>query len=432
MDHSVLAVSAAASAVVVTCQPLFSSAVKCRTGKRLLPLLAVAGTLAAALVGCFDTPDRAALPLPMESATSAVSPPAPSTSPSARLSPTPTTSPPRPPSSDGRLEQVEKIRGEISPKSVVASGTGLFIAQNMMYRHTMTVYDRDYQLVATIPDGVRLADYGHDEFEGSYRGAPVEAVFTSDGRFAYVSNYSMYGGGFTQGSDSCTSDSGISDSFAYRIDMESFAIDRVIAVGAVPKFVAISPDDERLIVSNWCSGSVSIIDTGTATELKRLPVGLHPRGLVVTPDSHTAYVAVMGGTSLARIDLASYETDSIDNVGDGPRHLSLDPGGRYVYATLNRDGRVVKVDLESGDVVDRVDIGSQPRSMAIADDGRSLYIVNYVSDTVAKVRTRDIEVLQTVNVDDKPIGITYDAPTRRVWVSAYSGSLTIFQDGTST
>ena len=29
----------------------------------------------------------------------------------------------------------------ISPKSVDATGTGLVFAQNMMYRHTMTVYD---------------------------------------------------------------------------------------------------------------------------------------------------------------------------------------------------------------------------------------------------------------------------------------------------
>ena len=96
------------------------------------------------------------------------------------------------------MVQVAEIGGDISPKSVVASGKGLFFAQNMMYRHTVTVYDRSFQLVATIPDTVVLSNFGHAEFQGEFQGAPVEAAFTSDGRYAYVSNYSMYGPGFAR------------------------------------------------------------------------------------------------------------------------------------------------------------------------------------------------------------------------------------------
>ena len=92
---------------------------------------------------------------------------APTTSPSASPSASPSGSPSpteeaRPPSSDGRLEKVETITGDISPKSVVASGTGLVFAQNMMYTHTVTVYDRDGELVTTIPDAVDLVAFGVD------------------------------------------------------------------------------------------------------------------------------------------------------------------------------------------------------------------------------------------------------------------------------
>jgi len=76
------------------------------------------------------------------------------------------------------------ITGEISPKSVVASGTGLFFAQNMMYRHTVTVYNRRGKLVNTIPDTVDLSEFGFEECEGEHRGAPVEAAFSPDGRYA--------------------------------------------------------------------------------------------------------------------------------------------------------------------------------------------------------------------------------------------------------
>ena len=100
------------------------------------------------------------------------------------------------PSSTVRLHLVRTVTGEISPKSVAASGTGLVFAQNMMYRHTVTVYDRDGNLVQTIPDSVDLAGFGVPDHPGVVRGAPVEAAFMPDGRYAYVSNYSMYGAGF--------------------------------------------------------------------------------------------------------------------------------------------------------------------------------------------------------------------------------------------
>ena len=134
------------------------------------------------------------------------------------------------------------IRGNISSKSVVHSGTGLFFAQNMMYRHTITVYDRNFRLLKTIPDRVRLADFGHKGYQGTHRGSPVEAAFSPDGKYAYVSNYQMYGKGFNRpGHDKCTPKGNHDKSFLYRVDTDSLEIDQVIRVGSVPKYVAREP-----------------------------------------------------------------------------------------------------------------------------------------------------------------------------------------------
>ena len=134
------------------------------------------------------------------------------------------------PSDRARLKLVGVISGNISPKSVASSGAGYVTAQNMMYRHSVTVYDAaTLKLVKTIPDSVNLAKLGYREY-GTVKGAPVEAAFTSNGRYGFVSNYSMYGAGFgPEGSDNCTPSSGTSRSFVYRIDMRTLAIDRPIA-----------------------------------------------------------------------------------------------------------------------------------------------------------------------------------------------------------
>lgn len=329
----------------------------------------------------------------------------------------------------GALELRKVITGAISPKSVVASQTGLFFAQNMMYRHTVTVYDRRFRLVKTIPDAVRLDRLGYPAYTGVARGAPVEAAFTPGGEYAYVSNYSMYGDGFgPEGSDVCSPSSGYDRSFVYRIDATRLRIDQAIRVGAVPKYVAVTPDERHVLVSNWCSYSLSVISTAKRKVIEEVPLGPYPRGIAVDPDGTTAYVAVMGSSDVAMVDLRTFRVRWLRGVGVSPRHLVIAPSGRWLYATLNAEGRVAKIDLHTHRVVARVATGSAPRSMAISSNGQFLYVVNYDSDTVAKVRTRDLKVVQTVGTNPDPIGVAYDRASRQVWVACYSGSLMVFKD----
>ncbi|MBE9147573.1 peptidoglycan-binding protein [Coleofasciculus sp. LEGE 07092] len=323
----------------------------------------------------------------------------------------------------------ETISGKISPKSIVHSGQGLFFAQNMMYSHTITVYDRKYKLVKTLADTVNLEKYGYSKFTGKYQGAPVEAAFSHNGQYAWISNYQMYGSGFNKpGSDQCTSNQKTDNSFLYRVNTNSLEIDQVVEVGSVPKFVATSPDNRLVLVSNWCSWDLSVVDPEEIREIKRIKLGRYPRGIVVDSTSEKAYVAVMGSYDIAVVDLNDFSVDWLKNIGHSPRHLSIDPTGQYLYATLNSEGMVAKIDLSTGKVLKKVATGSAPRSMVISDDGQLLYVVNYHSNTVSKVRTTDMKVLQTVNTNANPIGITYDPKTRQVWVACYSGSIMVFQD----
>lgn len=333
------------------------------------------------------------------------------------------------PSDRARLRLRKVLSGNISPKSVAASGAGYVTAQNMMYRHSVTVYDsRSLRLVKTISDAVRLSRLGYPEYRGVSRGAPVEAAFSSDGRFAYVSNYSMYGAGFgREGSDTCSPSSGYHRSFVYRIDMAKLRIDRAYRVGAVPKVVAVTPDDRYVLVTNWCSYDLSVISTRLGRQVKRISIGPYPRGIAVSPKGTAAYVAVMGGNELVRVDLRSWKTSRVA-VGAGPRAAEFHPSGRYVFVSLNAEGRVAKLDLRTRTVRAKVSTGSAPRSLGLAADGRALYVVNYESGTVTKLRTSDMKALQTIDACYHPIGITYDRMTRRVWVACYTGTIRVYDD----
>ena len=98
--------------------------------------------------------------------------------------------------SDSKMRLVKTFTGSLSPKSVTASQSGLVSAHNMMYQHSVSIFDsRSLELVTTVKDSVSLSALGILGFSGTYKGAPVEGAFSPDSQYLYFTNYAMYGKG---------------------------------------------------------------------------------------------------------------------------------------------------------------------------------------------------------------------------------------------
>ena len=183
---------------------------------------------------------------------------------------------------------------------------------------------------------------------------------TPDGRFMYVSQYSMYGDGFYhEGTDVCSPSSGIDKSYVYRVPLDTLKIDKVIKVGAVPKFLAVTPDQKYLLVSNWCSYTLSVVDVHTSKQIESIYLGPYPRGIAVRPGVALRLRGRDGQLQhRPRRPAAPSRCRWISGVGSGPRHLCMARDGKYLYATLNGEGNVAKIDPETRTVVDKVYTGA--------------------------------------------------------------------------
>jgi len=325
-----------------------------------------------------------------------------------------------------KLKLVRKVGEGISPKSVVASPQGIVIAQNMMYTHGVTAYDSEGSLLTRISDAVPMSMLGLKR-SGEATGSPVEAAFSPDGSFAYVSNYQMYGSGFNQpGFDKCIAADGYDTSYVYKIDMAKLRVVAAVGVGAVPKFLAVSPDGKTLLVSNWCSSTVSVVDLVTFTEQRQVLVGRYPRGIAISNDSAVAYIAVMGGGRIARVDMTKWKVKQWRSPNSTPRHILLSPDGSKLYLSHNIASVVAEVNASNGRVLRRVTTGNAPRTMAMSPDGAALYVVNYDSNTVSVVDATSMKVVQTVSTPTHPIGVTFEPTKNRVWVASYRGTLLLY------
>lgn len=329
---------------------------------------------------------------------------------------------------DSTLRAVKTVSGNISPKSIVAANNGYVYAQNMMYRHTVTVYDKNGTLLQTIYDTVHPAHFGYADSAEVLKGSPVEATLNSDGSSIWISNYSMNGKGYRNpGCDACIGRNKYDKSYIYRINTATYEKTACIKSGAVPKYLQVSPNDKFVAVSNWSEGTVSIFSTTTNQLVKEVYVGAYPRGITWASTSNKLYVAVMGSTFVAEISAEDFSVTRKIEAGIHPRHICGPIGDSLLLVSLNGEGSVAVISLET-EKVKKIFTGTMPRSMALSADGEFAYVVNYGDNTFSKISISKRKKIENCTTLKNPIGITVHPVTGEIWVACYSGFIQIFSD----
>jgi YVTN family beta-propeller protein len=148
-----------------------------------------------------------------------------------------------------------------------------------------------------------------------------------------------------------------------------------VPVGVNPWCVAITPDNQKVYVTNQGSGTVSVISASSRTVIKTIGVGTEPFGCVLNPTGSRLYVANFSSESVSVINTA---TDT-------------------VFSTI-------KLGLQT----------TKPRSLAVTADGTKLYVTQFLSDKPAPDETRPLT--QTEGADDGRVGRVFviDAINNRV------------------
>jgi YVTN family beta-propeller protein len=248
----------------------------------------------------------------------------------------------------------------------------------------------------------------------------------------------------------------------------------MVAVGAFPTGVAVSPDGAHAYVINSGDDSVSVIDVATGTAAVTLAVGRAPYGIALTPDGRTAYVANAGGNSVSIIDTHAQAVTGTIAVGEKPYGVAVAPDGERVYVTnqaggsltvidsssllfaqaligvkstiavgiaptgvaISADGQrayvvdneahaLVVVDTIAGKVTDTIPVGKHPAQVAITPDGAQAFATNAGGGSVSVVDLATTAVTETLLVNDHPIGVAVGADGRFAYVTALDASLLV-------
>jgi YVTN family beta-propeller protein len=152
--------------------------------------------------------------------------------------------------------------------------------------------------------------------------------------------------------------------------------DRLLAlldVGRTPVSLTLKPDGGELIVCNFDSDSISIIETGNDEVGNSLEVGQHPSRGVVTLDNSRLFVSNFGSNSVAVYDIDMGRRIYTLTVGSRPDGLALTPDENYLLVLDTQAGDVTVIQkrtprtLEPWDygLLTLIPVGMQPNAIVV-------------------------------------------------------------------
>ena len=110
-----------------------------------------------------------------------------------------------------------------------------------------------------------------------------------------------------------------------------------IPVGSDPWAVALNPAGTVAYVTNFSSGTVSVVNTSTGTVTATVTVGSEPWGVAVDPVLPVAFVANLGG-GVSVVNTSTNTVTATIGAGAGPYGVAFNPAGTDAYVAYHPTG----------------------------------------------------------------------------------------------
>jgi len=285
-------------------------------------------------------------------------------------------------------------------------------------------------------------DYEADKPIPSYEEKPVESCISNNDSILWVSLHNA--GGIVpipiQG-DLLKFKKRIqpTDKLIYLTDKNGKATDSIfvplIKTGKTPKVIVKSANNTNLLVSNWHSNNISVLEINNniypyARVIDTIPVSAIPRGMVFDNINKKTYIAIMGGATISVVDNNTWKIVRNINIAANPRHLLQDDSGR-IYVSYNKLAQIACIDPVSGKTLFTASTPTQPRTMAFSKNKKFIFVTCYSGNKLAvfKIAGDHFEQINNLDVAGNPVGVDVfeDNESLEAWVCSYEGGeLNIF------
>jgi YVTN family beta-propeller protein len=209
----------------------------------------------------------------------------------------------------------------------------------------------------------------------------------------------------------------------------------VIDVNETPHSAAASRDGAQVFVTQFRTGTVTVLDAVGNTIEKSLKVQSEPGpyGVATHPDGNI-YVADNSRDFVRRVDPVAGDIGPGAGINVRPYGLAMNDTGSLLFAACPLDDCIEVLDAGIKNMF-RLRYGDFCVGLAVSGDGATLYATNYFSNTVSVVDisgldaamgrgevSGDAAVVTVTKVAQGPYGITLSPDGKRLYVAHFGST----------
>jgi len=189
--------------------------------------------------------------------------------------------------------------------------------------------------------------------------------------------------------------------------------------GSWSKYIAFHPYN-LLLVSNWQSNDISIIDIKNIYKPKLvqvIPCGISPRGIGVTPGGKICIVACFYSRNLVFLrylkSKRKFKIDKIMDPFDYPnysgnmRHVVTDKIGKYAYVSNMGRSLIHKVEIKGKKIIESYPCGTFPNTIALSEDQKFLAVSCRQSNIACVLDLSDGSIRTIIDTGPAPTGLDF-------------------------
>jgi DNA-binding beta-propeller fold protein YncE len=194
--------------------------------------------------------------------------------------------------------------------------------------------------------------------------------------------------------------------------------------------VTLAPEIHRLYASVTGNHQVAAVDTES---LKIVGTGgpvNYPDGLAYAPKQNKVFVSDEHGGVDAVIDAASNKVITNIPLGGGAGNTVYDSASGHILVAVHGLNLLAVIDPATNQIIDRIPLADikNPHGISIDRAEQKAFVAGEENHSLAMVDLKTMKVLSTYQVGEDPDVLAYDPDLKRLYVSAESGTVTIFQN----
>jgi YVTN family beta-propeller protein len=190
------------------------------------------------------------------------------------------------------------------------------------------------------------------------------------------------------------------------------------------------PELHRIYASATGSNELAVIDDNTLQIVARVPAGDYPDGIAYAIKAKKLYVSDLHGKTDTVIDANTNQKIATIELGGGAGNTQYDSVSEHIFVTVHGRNQLAEIDPAKDQVIARYAIAgcSEPHGLLIDSDNRLAFVA---CEENAKLAVFDLEAKKMTaihSVGADPDVLAFDKGLSRLYVSAESGIITIFDE----